>query len=154
MRINWFEFPHRVRVRRKLIKSPLGMYSRTIITCGNTAKLAYHTLWKFDTQNFYRLSHNDHTIQLDNVGVSKLAVDGCLLQKFDSVFFCHILSECLDGHIVSVTTWSPSAPFHHPKLTRPQLCTAPREREKEGREDGEEKRGKKEQKKEGERKER
>ncbi len=101
---------------RKFLKSPLESNSNTIITC---------VIELIKSSNFeisHRLSHSDHTHQLDDIGVSELTHNGCLLEELDLVYFiCTLVS--LHCHL-NTSSWTLPNTFTHSTkcTTAKKLC--------------------------------
>ena len=66
-------------------------------------------------------SHSDDSKELHYVGVSELSIDGCLLQKLDSVIFIRTPFQCLHSNFHSTSRRLPYPFVHCPKLARTKM---------------------------------
>ena len=66
-------------------------------------------------------SHSDDSKELHYIGVSELSIDGCLLQKLDSVIFIRPPFQCLYSNFHSTSRRLPYPFVHCPKLARTKM---------------------------------
>ena len=72
-------------------------------------------------------SHSDDSKELHYTGVSELSIDGCLLQKLDSVIFIRPPFQCLYSNFHSTSRRLPYPLVHCPKLARTKMLRYPEE---------------------------
>jgi len=70
-------------------------------------------------------SHSDDSEEFHHIGMSKLPIDSCLLQKLDSVFLWGTRLQCLHSHFHGTSWRLPYPHFHCPKLTRTKMLCYP-----------------------------
>ena len=99
-------------------------YMLVQISCSQS--LALRTVcWQIWIHFVYRFPYSDHSMQLDHIGMLKLSIDGCLLQKLDLVIFSGSWFQSLHSHFHGACWQLPQPLVHCAKLTRPQMFCNP-----------------------------
>ena len=83
------------------------------------------------TEASYRLSHCDHSVQVDHVAVLELAHDGCLLEELDLCTLIRARLECLHCHLHCSHGRQPLPLVHRTKLPRTQVLVNPAKNKQE-----------------------